>query len=199
MAKHCPTLDHSLSSLPHKCSLHWRKQWTGHPERVSLTLHGFHKIISSFPFLVPVFPGMAYTVVAYTSVSAWGFHPMLALLPRSAFFTALIATEKVFSTLLLLYKNISTEDSLGFNFKVSVLVLLEVWGAIKIWLQFWNGGKLFAPPHNLKTTYPNSSVALTHFSVNVFRKSGTQVKLLCAYTSPLLCSGIKSCICCSLL
>lgn len=40
----------------------------------------------------------------------------------------------------------------------------------------------------------NSSVALAHFSVNVFRKSGTQVKLLGAYTSPLLCSGIKSCL-----
>lgn len=78
---------------------------------------------------------------------------MLALLPRSAHFTALIATEKFFFTLILLYKNLSTEDSLGFNFKVKlVLVLLEVWGAVKIWLQFWNGGKIFPPSHILKTT-----------------------------------------------
>lgn len=78
---------------------------------------------------------------------------MLALLPRSAHFTALITTEKFFFTLLLLYKHISTEDSLGFNFKVRlVLVLLEVWGAIKIWLQFWNGGKIPPHTHILKTT-----------------------------------------------
>lgn len=74
---------------------------------------------------------------------------MLAPLPRPARFMALITTEKFFFTLLLLYKNISTEDSLGFNFKVKlVLVLLEVWGVVKIWLQFWNGGKIPPPfPH----------------------------------------------------
>lgn len=135
MDKHCPTLN---IVFPHRRINGLRAEGSGGlPE--NCVQSGYLSLLVSFTKLFPVSSSWFLYFLAWhplhgLSVSVQGFHPMLALLPRSARFTALIATQKVFFALLLLYKNISTEDSLGFNFKVSVLVRLEVWCAVKIWL-----------------------------------------------------------------
>lgn len=118
------------------------------------------------------------------SVSVQGYHLLLALLSWPAWFTGMSATEKrVFLALLLLCKNISIEDSLGFNFKVTAWwCIWRSGGPLKCRCSFRMQER--SPSFNILETNITKCISSSQtLGVDVFRKSSTQVKVLCAYIS----------------